>query len=176
MTESHLSENQNYTKSINSPYHLIFLSISIRISSTYLSLSLICSKSYRLFLPALPKKFTHYSYFILISLPIIPILFFCIQCFGYVLTSREIRTWYLSVLLKIYCANFSDTSKMVNESHPHLFLISFIPYVCHCLPLILIPNRYRLFFHYAFECPIILKLFLWVSYNSQNYACKISHL
>ena len=44
-----------------------------------ISLSLICSKFYRLFLPALPKKFTNYSYFILISLPIIPILFFALM-------------------------------------------------------------------------------------------------
>ena len=29
--------------------------------ASVISLSLICSKSYRLFLPALPKKFTHYS-------------------------------------------------------------------------------------------------------------------
>ena len=41
---------------------------------------------------------------------------------------------------------------------------------CHCLPLILISKRYRSFFHYNFEWPIILKLCLWVSYNSQNYA------
>ena len=47
-----------------------------------LGLSLICSKFYRLFLPALPKKITHYSYFILISLPIIPMLFFCINVSG----------------------------------------------------------------------------------------------
>ena len=29
------------------------------------------------------QKFTHYSYFILISLPIIPILFFVFYCFAY---------------------------------------------------------------------------------------------
>ena len=46
----------------------------------------------------------------------------------------------------------------------------------HCLPLILISNRYWLFFYYAFECPVILNLCLWVSYNFQNHACKISHL
>ena len=36
----------------------------------------------KLFLPALPKKFTDYSYFILISLPIIPILLLCINVSG----------------------------------------------------------------------------------------------
>ena len=41
--------------------------------------------------------------------------------------------------------------------------------------MILISKRYWWFFHYAFKCPIILKLYLWVSYNSRNYACKISH-
>ena len=39
-------------------------------------LNLICSKSYWLFLPALPKKFTHYSFFILTE----PICFFCFRC------------------------------------------------------------------------------------------------
>ena len=38
-------------------------------------LSLICSKIYLLFLPELPKIFTHYSYFIPIAPPIIPFYF-----------------------------------------------------------------------------------------------------
>ena len=38
-----------------------------------LGLSLICSKIYLLFLPKLLKIFTYYSYFILITPPIIPI-------------------------------------------------------------------------------------------------------
>ena len=40
-------------------------------------------KVYQLFFPVLLKKFTHCSYFILISLPIIPILFFLFYCFVY---------------------------------------------------------------------------------------------
>ena len=40
-----------------------------------LRVHLLCSKFY-LFLPALPKKFTHYSYFMLLSSPIILIKFF----------------------------------------------------------------------------------------------------
>ena len=47
---------------------------------------------------------------------------------------------------------------------------------CHCLPLISIFNivgSYWLFLHHACECPIILKLCLWLPYNSQNYACKL---
>ena len=35
-----------------------------------------CLKFNLLFFPALPKKFTHYSYFMLLSLPIIFIKFF----------------------------------------------------------------------------------------------------
>ena len=39
------------------------------------------------------QKITHHSYFILISLPIIPKLFLCIDVSGtYVLTSGETRT------------------------------------------------------------------------------------
>ena len=46
-------------------------------------LSLICSKFYRSLPPRLPRKFTHYSYFILISQCIIPILFFLPFLFRY---------------------------------------------------------------------------------------------
>ena len=47
-------------------------------SNRYLGvgLRLMCSKFNLLFFPALPKKFTHYSYFMLLSLPIILIKFF----------------------------------------------------------------------------------------------------
>ena len=41
-----------------------------------LGLRLMCSKINLLFFPALLKKFTHYSYFMLLSLPIIFIKFF----------------------------------------------------------------------------------------------------
>ena len=72
---------------------------------------------------------------------------------------------YIVQILVIY------TSKMVNESHPHFFLNWLTSHVtvCHWF---LISNAYWLFFHYAFECPIIPKSCLWMSYNSQNYACK----
>ena len=40
-------------------------------------------KVYPLFFPVLLKKFTHSFYFILISLPIVPILFFLFYCFVY---------------------------------------------------------------------------------------------
>ena len=51
---------------------------------------------------------------------------------------------------------------------------NFIHLLCHCLPLILISNRYTdySFIMHAFKCPIILKLCLLVSYNSQNYVCN----
>ena len=45
-----------------------------------LGLRLLCSKFYLLFLPAFPKKFTHNSYFMLLSLPIILIKFFWLYC------------------------------------------------------------------------------------------------
>ena len=38
-----------------------------------------CSKIYQLFLPELPKIFTHYSYFIPTAPPIIPFLFYCVN-------------------------------------------------------------------------------------------------
>ena len=43
---------------------------------TLLGLCLMCSKFNLLFFPAIPKKFTHYSYFMLLLLPIIFIKFF----------------------------------------------------------------------------------------------------
>ena len=66
-----------------------------------------------------------------------------------------------------YCANFSDASKMVNKSHPHLFLIDSSLMSLFATDFNI--KKYRLFFHYAFECPVILKLCLCVSYHSQNY-------
>ena len=41
-----------------------------------LGLCLMCLKFNLLFFPAIPKKFTHYSYFMFLSLPIILIKFF----------------------------------------------------------------------------------------------------
>ena len=61
-----------------------------------LSLSLICSKFYWLFFPA--RVATHYSHFILISLPVISL------CLLFqVLTSRE--TWTLCIFYYSYCVN-----------------------------------------------------------------------
>ena len=57
-------------------------SISLVIISSYRSsigLHLTCSKIYLLFLPELPKIFTHYSYFTPIAPPIIPFLFYCVN-------------------------------------------------------------------------------------------------
>ena len=142
-------------------------------TALWLSLSLICSKFYHLFLPALPKNFTHYSYLILISLPIIPILFFCINVSG--------MYWHLEKqeldYVLVFC-RYIVQILVIQVKWSIKVILKLIHLSCHCLPLILITNRYQLFFHYAFECPIniILKLCLWVSYNSQNYLCKISHL
>ena len=62
-------------------------------------------------LPIIPsstsRNITHYSYFILKSLPISPTLFSCfIASSGFCCR---------------YSVNISDTSKMVNESHPYTF-------------------------------------------------------
>ena len=63
---------------------------------------------------------------------------------------------------------YMHTSKIVNESHPCFSLNSFL-----MLPLILIFNIYVL--NYACEHPIVLKVYLGVPYNSQNYAQKNSN-
>ena len=47
-----------------------------KLKELQLGLRLMCSKFNLLFFSALPKKFTHYSYFVLLSLPIIFIKFF----------------------------------------------------------------------------------------------------
>ena len=61
---------------------LVFIRVALAKTMRALSLSLICSKFYQLFLLALPKRFTQYSYFILTSLPVIPILLFMLYCLG----------------------------------------------------------------------------------------------
>ena len=78
------------------------------------------------------QKITH-SYFILISLTIILILFFCTNVSGtyWHLEKHELDMYWFCCRY-IYCANFSDTSKMVNESHPCLFLIWLISHVTVC--------------------------------------------
>ena len=70
---------------------------------------------------------------------------------------------------------------MVNEGHPCLYSIELS--LMSLFDIDLKFNRYWLFFHYSFECPIILKyygcecpiiprimLVKLVTYNSQNYA------
>ena len=49
------------------------------ISSQGLSLSLLCFQFYLLFLSEFPIIFTHYSYFIPMPLPIIPLNFYCVS-------------------------------------------------------------------------------------------------
>ena len=64
---------------------LKFISGSSKIPATgfdnipKIGLSLICSEIYLLFLPELPKTFTHYSFFIPIVPPVIPFLFCCVS-------------------------------------------------------------------------------------------------
>ena len=96
---------------------------------TLVSLSLICSKFYQLFLPELPKKlpsvlilFSH------ISIPIIPILFFMLFCFRYWLSEKRARSWcIIYFVVRSYCVNVSvhtHTSEVcMNESHPCLYLL-----------------------------------------------------
>ena len=73
--------------------------------------------------------------------------------------------------LLIYCVNFSDTSKWSMK-----VILAFFKIDSSLVSLFatdIISNRYLLFFHYAFECPIILKLCLWMSHNSENYVWKL---
>ena len=97
---------------------------------TGVSLSLICLKFYRLFLPTLPKNYplfsiyshiiTYYSHIILYTL-----LF-------QVLTSRETHVWTWYIFCCRHCVNDSDVciiGKMVNENHPCLSLNCIISYV-----------------------------------------------
>ena len=73
------------------------------------------------------QKITHYSYFILKSLPIIPTLLSCfIVSSGDIQRSKE----YIHFVVGSYSVNVSDTSKTVNESHFYLFssLLSLFAY------------------------------------------------
>ena len=69
-----------------------------------------------------PKNFSHYSYFILTSLPIIPILFLCINVSDtYCHSEKQNLESCHRYIDNIAWTYFSHTSKMVNESHPCLF-------------------------------------------------------
>ena len=140
-----------------------------------LSLSLICSKFYQLFLPALSKTspiiYILFSYHYLLF-PYV--FFFCINVSG--------TYWYLEkqeLDMYQFCCRYIVQVLVIQVKWSITSLLRFLKLThlsCHCLSLILVSNRYWLFFHYAFECPVILKLCLWVSYNSQNYPCQMSHL
>ena len=118
------------------------------------------------------QKFTHYSYFILILLSVILILFFMLYCFRYWHPERHgLDAYFIVAIVQISVMYIHIRSKIVNESHPCLSLYSSL-----MLSLILVFNSYWLFLNYACEHPIILKLCLGVSYNSHNYALKISNL
>ena len=76
-----------------------------------------------------------------------------------------------------YTVEISYTRKMVNESHPGLFLNKLIiSHVTICYWF-----EYQISTSHSFIMPLnvfnykILSC-LWVSYISQNYTCKISHL
>ena len=71
------------------------------------SLSLICSKCYQLFLPALLKNLP-IILFILILLPIILILFFLFYCFRYWHPEKHELDMYFAVA--IYCLNVADAN------------------------------------------------------------------
>ena len=115
-------------------------------------------------------KITHYSYSYHNHIILYALLF-------QVLTSREtLQAWY------ILCSSWCVMTVMYihikynsqwKSSTPFL---KFHHLLCYCSSLILIFNNYQLFLNHACEHPIILKLYLWVSYNSQNYACIISNL
>ena len=64
-----------------------------------LGLNLLCSKIDLLFLPNIPKFFTHYSYFIPISSPIILFLFY------YVNDNIKMKEWLCIIYMVTDCFN-----------------------------------------------------------------------
>ena len=62
----------------------------------------------KIFLPALPKKIIHFSYFILIIQPIIPLLFFFFNAFAVhvLVQSNQVQKWQefwcYTVFIRIY--------------------------------------------------------------------------
>ena len=113
------------------------------------------------------QKFTHYSYFIPISLFSIPfLLWYC------VLTSRETWTWCIFCCIAIvYMSVMYYTSKIVNESHPCLSLNWHISHVTVYHWFSYVSNSKQLFLHHTCECPIIPRIMfaITVTYNSGNY-------
>ena len=78
-----------------------------------------------------PKKFIHYSYFILISLPIIPILFLCINVSG------------------TYCHSEKQNLESYHRYIDNIAHILVIQVKWSMKVILAFSNRYQLFFHCA---------------------------
>ena len=65
----------------------------LQAAATVLSLSLLCFQFYLLFLPEFPVIFTHYSYFIPIPSPIIPVSYVYSLNF-YCVSDNEVHSFY----------------------------------------------------------------------------------
>ena len=82
-------------------------------------------------------------------------------------TSQEITSIVVAIVstsgMHIQNSHWKSSSPFLKL--PYVFLMSLFA-------LTLIFNGYQSFLHHACEHAIILKWWLWVSYNSQNYACK----
>ena len=126
-----------------------------------LGLRLLCSKFYLLFLPALPKKFTHYSYFMLSSLPIILIKFFWLYCMQVLLElsvagAAVKRVLWGAALLLTVLLEYIDLFGRIQPTAP--------PSATRALNHSHQVWQYSK--HHAQKGPKILKLCLWASYNS----------
>ena len=74
-----------------------------------LSLSLLCFQFYLLFLPGFPVIFTHYSYFIPMPSPIIPVILFkflLCQWQGYLVADKWVYPVWLKLILATWNASW----------------------------------------------------------------------
>ena len=148
-----------YSKYIATDLSLVNLTLGVgenlHILYFKLSLSLICSNFCLLFPPALPINFYHYS-FILISKPIIPLLFF----------SLAVK---VSIYFKfIIYFNIADLKALIGVFYQHHSLNDLITYRClHASIKYLNPD-------YSHNYPMILKLCFSAFNNSRIILAKMS--
>ena len=108
-------------------------------------------------LPIIPSSTSQkfYPLFLFYSHIIIPILFFCIINVSdtyWHLEKQELN--YVLVFCRYIVQILVTQVKWSIKVIVAFLKLTHLP--CHCLPLILISDRYQLLFHNTFECPIIL--------------------
>ena len=125
---------------------------------SHVGLSLICSKFYWLFLLALPKNYPLFLFYSHIVNYIASYYSHVILC-AFIVSGIDIL---LQLLCKFqWCIQLHISKMVIGQQKPSLQFLNWL--ISHVT-------------HHAFERPIILKLCLGVSYNSQNYASKNSNL